>query len=385
MISQNPHRHRVPAATAALDLAASAVTECGMSPIDLSARARLGRNVRISAEEVEVGQNVEMGDNVLIEVRRLELADHVRIDADVVVLADTLAVGYASRIETRCRLAGMRGPARVIRIGEQSLLGHDTKLAVTAAAIGDYTTVHNHGLLNGRRTLVIGHNVWIGQNCVLNAEDQLTIGNNASFSPYNSVYTHAYSGDLLEGCQVFKIAPVVIEDDVWILGSYSVISPGLTVGHKALILSGTIVTRDIPANRTVAGSPARDLTDRIVPYRDVSPAEKFERIQTFIREFLDTAHPERFATVEDGFRTDAFRILFVRQLTPETVLPAERPLLVFAGASELPANPEGVTVFDLGRRQYTRTRSAAEVEVIRFLFNRARFVPTDQPRVNAPV
>src|SRR5207244_2112259 len=132
---------------------------------------------------------------------------------------------YASRIETRCRLAGMHEPARVIRIGEQSLLGHDTKLVVTAAAIGDYTTIHNHGLLNGRATLVIGHNVWTGQNCVLNAEDQLTIGNNVCFSPYNSVYTHAYWGDLLEGCQVFKIAPVVIEDDVWILGSYSVISP----------------------------------------------------------------------------------------------------------------------------------------------------------------
>jgi acetyltransferase-like isoleucine patch superfamily enzyme len=85
---------------------------------------------------------------------------------------------------------------------------------------------------------VIGHNVWVGQNCVLNAEDDLTIGNHVGIGAYSSVYTHGYFGDLLEGCQVFKVGPVTIEDDVWILGSYNIISPGVTLGAKSLILTG---------------------------------------------------------------------------------------------------------------------------------------------------
>jgi len=66
-------------------------------------------------------------------------------------------------------------------------------------------------------------------------------------------------------------------------------------------------------------------------------------------------------------------------------LPEDRPLLVFARTSLLEAPPNGVTIFDLSRRQYTRTRSEAEIRTLSYLKSyRARFVPADHPRVMLP-
>jgi len=349
----------------------------------------IGNNVRVTADEVQLGCNVQIGDNVTINARKIQLADNVFIDRDVFIQANNLEIGYESRIEARCRIAGMGGPADFIRIGEQTLLAHDTKLLVPIAVIGDYTVIHNHCLLNGQQQMVIGHNVWVGQNCVLNSEEHLTIGNNVGIGAYSSIYTHGYFGDLLEGCQVFKIAPVTLEDDVWILGCYNIISPGVTLGKKALVLTGANVTKDVLANHTVGGSPARDLTDRIVPYRDVSIAEKYKLMQTFTLEFLDKVHPGNYKETDGGFFVNAangsYSIIFTPEVSPDTKLPENRPLIIFTQSYKLSRNPDRVTIFDLGKRMYTRTRGRAEVQILRFLRSyRARFVPADQPCVSIP-
>lgn len=50
-------------------------------------------------------------------------------------------------------------------------------------------------------------------------------------------------------------APVVIGDDV-IIYANAVISPGVRIGDGAVIAACSVVTRDVPANALVAGSPA---------------------------------------------------------------------------------------------------------------------------------
>jgi hypothetical protein len=114
-----------------------------------------------------------------------------------------------------------------------------------------------------------------------------------------------------------------------------------------------------------------------------------ERVQSFIQEFLDAAHADNYTRVEGGFLVKAaygsFRILFAPEVGAGQ-LPLERPLLIFTPSCKLVDLPENVTVFDLSQRQYTRTRSQAEVQVLKFLKSyRARFVPADQPRVSVPV
>jgi len=120
----------------------------------------------------------------------------------------------------------------------------------------------------------------IGRNCKIDAyvyiEEKVVIGDNCKIKPF-----------------VFIPMGVTIEDDVFIgpnvtftndkyprahgewnlletivkkgasIGANSIILPGLTVGERALIGAGSVITGDVPDNAVVAGNPAR-----ILRYRD---------------------------------------------------------------------------------------------------------------------
>lgn len=45
---------------------------------------------------------------------------------------------------------------------------------------------------------------------------------------------------------------------MWI-GGGAIINPGVTIGDHAVIASGSVVTKDIPANVIVGGNPAKIL------------------------------------------------------------------------------------------------------------------------------
>lgn len=56
--------------------------------------------------------------------------------------------------------------------------------------------------------------------------------------------------------------PVVIGDDVW-LGVNVVVNPGCTVGRGAVVGANAVVTRDVDPYAVVAGVPARRISDRL--------------------------------------------------------------------------------------------------------------------------
>lgn len=53
-----------------------------------------------------------------------------------------------------------------------------------------------------------------------------------------------------------KSAPIVIEDDVWI-GAQAIVMKGVTIGARAIIGAGSVVTKDIPADCVAAGNPCK--------------------------------------------------------------------------------------------------------------------------------
>ena len=59
------------------------------------------------------------------------------------------------------------------------------------------------------------------------------------------------------------VAPVVIEDDVWIASGARVM-PGVRIGAGAVVAAGSIVTKDVAPGTLVAGAPAR-LVRRLEP------------------------------------------------------------------------------------------------------------------------
>src|SRR5688572_18678649 len=181
---------------------------------ELPGHVESGEGVNIRAEVIRCGEGVRIGDRVSITAKELILGDHARIDAECEIHVDTLRLDEGARIERRCLVSSLRGAARYVHIGEDSMLGSDSSVLLPVLVMGDYVAIQNHALINGLKPVRIGHNAWVGQNCVLNANELLSIGNNVGIGAYSSVYTHGFFGDLLEGCQVHKVAPVTLEDDV---------------------------------------------------------------------------------------------------------------------------------------------------------------------------
>ncbi|WP_371068488.1 sugar O-acetyltransferase [Sediminibacillus sp. JSM 1682029] len=112
-----------------------------------------------------------------------------------------------------------------------------------------------------------GYNIHIGErfyanfDCTILDVCEVRIGDDCLLAPGVHIYTASHPLDTevrKAGAEYGK--PVTIGDNVWI-GGRTVINPGVTIGDNSIIASGSVVTRDIPANVVAGGAPATILKE----------------------------------------------------------------------------------------------------------------------------
>lgn len=103
----------------------------------------------------------------------------------------------------------------------------------------------------------IGENFYSNYNCIILDCAKVTIGDNVLFAPNVSIYTAGHPIHYeLRNAEYEYAFPVTIGNNVWI-GGNTVINPGVTIYDNCVIGSGSVVTKDIPANSMAAGNPCR--------------------------------------------------------------------------------------------------------------------------------
>lgn len=123
----------------------------------------------------------------------------------------------------------------------------------------------------GKGKLSIGDMSYIGTNTRIWAFDNIKIGKNVLISHNCSIVdSDCHPIDPIErkldyerilfnkegiGRNVIN-KPIVIEDNVWI-GANAIILKGITIGERAVVSAGAVVTKSVPANVIVAGNPAK--------------------------------------------------------------------------------------------------------------------------------
>src|SRR4030042_852897 len=92
------------------------------------------------------------------------------------------------------------------------------------------------------------HTVTIGKRCAIGANGSFIYESNSNMSLLSELtgFSERY----------FRKGPITIGDDVWI-GANVIVFPGITIGAKAIIGAGSIVTKNVPPNTIVYGQPAR--------------------------------------------------------------------------------------------------------------------------------
>ncbi len=110
-----------------------------------------------------------------------------------------------------------------------------------------------------------GQQIIIGEKCYINMGvtmldgAKIVIGNNVMIGPSAQFYTASHSTDHRQRRQwETTCKPITIGDDVWI-GGNAVINSGVTIGARAVVAAGAVVTKDVPPDSLVGGVPARIL------------------------------------------------------------------------------------------------------------------------------
>lgn len=103
----------------------------------------------------------------------------------------------------------------------------------------------------------LGDRVFFNFNCVILDVMPVDIGDGSMFGPNVQIYTATHPMDFAErGAGLEFAKPIKIGSDVWIGGSV-IINPGVTIGDRSVIGSGSVVVKDIPAGVFAAGNPCR--------------------------------------------------------------------------------------------------------------------------------
>lgn len=260
------------------------------------------------------------------------------------VKEDEITTGINFAVEDNVRLIGIGDGPKSFVFGDNVFIGEDVKIIGNRVMILDYTKVHNHSFIFAPMPITIGYNCWMGQNVILNAEAELTIGNNVCIAAYSQLWTHVKFGDTLEGCRFNSTKPMIIEDDVWIAG-HCVVAP-IHARKKSMALAGSVVLHDMIENHIYAGVPARDITEKLGPqFETVSVDAKFEKMKKYLDEFLCAQGRAHDHSIE-----------IVR---------------------EYPANPDPCkTYFNVGNRTYTKRNTEIEHEFMKYLLpEKAKFIP----------
>lgn len=115
--------------------------------------------------------------------------------------------------------------------------------------------------LGGTGRIELGDRVFLNAGAIITARQCVTIGNDVAIA-YDALITDSDDHGI-EGGPV-RTRPVTIGDGAWI-GARAIVLPGVTIGCRAVIAAGAIVTRDVPDDTLVAGQPARAIRTLCYP------------------------------------------------------------------------------------------------------------------------
>ena len=161
--------------------------------------------------------------------------------------------------------------AATIRLGASVYIDRGVRLHASRAAIeigdccrvmrGAYVCSYVSRAVPGEG-IRLGPRCWIGVGGVLaSGQGGLTLGEGVLIGPGATLVTgdHDFSRhDLASIDQDYVGSPIVVGDNVWI-GAGATVVGGVTIGDRAVIAAGAVVTRDVAGGEVVGGVPARPL------------------------------------------------------------------------------------------------------------------------------
>jgi maltose O-acetyltransferase len=129
-------------------------------------------------------------------------------------------------------------------------------LKLLGSHFGPGTFVKGGGYIYGGG-LTTGSQCFINRNCYFDLSGPIILGNNVVVGHGVTFITAEHRiGDATRRAGPTQGREITIEDGAWI-GANVTILPGINIHKGSIIAAGAVVTKDVPPNVIVAGTPAR--------------------------------------------------------------------------------------------------------------------------------
>ena len=189
-------------------------------------------------------------------------------------IAENVIIGHPAKDEKDLLLEGREEEVDGAVIGDGCIL-RDHGIIYSRARLGDRCQTGHHYLV--REDTTIGDGSLVGTGVTI--DDRCTIGSRVSIQ--TGVYIP--TGTIIED-RVFLGPRAVLTNDKYMgrteewlepvtirkgarLGANCVVLPGIEIGEDAVIGSGSVVTKDVPAHAVMVGNPARKIGEVPLEHR----------------------------------------------------------------------------------------------------------------------
>jgi len=170
----------------------------------------------------------------------------------------SLSIGRRGHLQIKDRLS--------VAVGQQAVARSRLEIHDHGTLIADGSVVVSNGcfIRVGRgASLKLGDGTFVNSGTRISSATLTTIGRNCLIGFDVIIMDDDYHHVAIDGQQEGPTrSPITIQDHVWI-GARTIVLKGVTVGSGSVVAAGTVVTRDVPPNTLVGGSPMRILRENV--------------------------------------------------------------------------------------------------------------------------
>lgn len=145
---------------------------------------------------------------------------------------------------------------------------------LAGVTLGKHSTLHTGVRVFDPRQIRVGEGTIIGYRTFIDGRAPVIVGNHTDIASEVMIYSSEH--DLASADFHAISAPVTIGDYVFI-GPRAIILPGVTIGNRAVVAAGAVVTKDVPEGKIVGGVPAKPIGERSLQ----NPRYKLGRFKLF--------------------------------------------------------------------------------------------------------
>lgn len=151
---------------------------------------------------------------------------------------------------------------RTMRLAAEMNTGYHTEAEVrdymrqiTGFEIDETVRIFTPFHINYGKKTTFGRDCFVNFGCTFLALGGITIEDDVFIGPHCVLATE-YHPENPETRHSLLTKPIVVKRNAW-LGANVTVLAGVTIGENAIVAAGSVVTKDVPDNMIVAGSPAR--------------------------------------------------------------------------------------------------------------------------------